>query len=190
MPTDQPGSVRIGTWNLKLCPPPDLERGSALRTWMDSQDAQLWLLTEVHPDWTSPEGFVLSPPRSLDPDKPKRWAGISASHSLTEVTGPQDHPGDEGLALARMAVAGTSVLVACSVLPWRASGRYWHGLPTGQPEQYVTCSTATSPGSPRRASQASSWSGVATSTRNSCRRTGPVRTTVRRRCGGPSPTSG
>ncbi|NEM05469.1 hypothetical protein [Geodermatophilus normandii] len=31
---------------------------------------------------------------------------------------------------------GTTVLVACSVLPWRGAGECWRGLPDGQLDQF------------------------------------------------------
>ncbi|SDC77302.1 Metal-dependent hydrolase, endonuclease/exonuclease/phosphatase family [Geodermatophilus telluris] len=130
--------MRIGTWNLKLCPTSSSDRGRAMAAWLDTQQADLWLLTEVHAAW-HPHGaaFVTSPPRSHDGDESKRWAGIEARLPLTEVE-PDDreHAGAEGLALARVDLDGTSVLVACSVLPWRGAGSYWRGLPDGQFHQF------------------------------------------------------
>jgi hypothetical protein len=127
--------VRIGTWNLKLCPSRDWPRGRSIGEWLDAQHADLWLLTEVHPDW-DPGRMAVSPPRSHDAEQPKRWAGIRTELPLTELPADCKHPGEEGLVLARVEMDGTSILVACSVLPWKGSGPYWHGLPDGQYSQF------------------------------------------------------
>jgi endonuclease/exonuclease/phosphatase family metal-dependent hydrolase len=45
--------------------------------------------------------------------------------------------GEEGLVLARLQLDGAStVLVACSVLPWKDAGQYWPGLPPGQVAEF------------------------------------------------------
>jgi hypothetical protein len=127
--------VRIGTWNLKLCPTSSFPRGQAIAAWMDSQAVDVWLLTEVHRDWgRSDRGFVVAPERGAAPAH-KRWSGIEARLPLGELrtTGDSVHPGEEGLVLARLRLDdASSVLVACSVLPWKGAGTYWPGLPAGQ----------------------------------------------------------
>ncbi|MGY1784708.1 endonuclease/exonuclease/phosphatase family protein [Geodermatophilus sp. SYSU D00698] len=129
--------MRIGTWNLRLCPRPSSEKGQRISAWLDDQKADLWLLTEVHRDWDPRGGrFLASPPRSFDGDKPKRWAGIETGLPVTALPAGGEHPGEEGLVLARVDVDGTSVLVACSVLPWKGAHQYWHGLPTGHFAQF------------------------------------------------------
>ncbi|WP_336031169.1 endonuclease/exonuclease/phosphatase family protein [Geodermatophilus sp. FMUSA9-8] len=130
--------MRIGTWNLRLCPTSTSETGRAISAWLDDQKADLWLLTEVHRDWHPRGGSIaVSPPRSFDPEAPKRWAGIETRLPLTPVPAAGDHPGEEGLALARVEVDGRQVLIACSVLPWKGAGEYWHGLPEGQIQQFA-----------------------------------------------------
>ena len=130
--------MRIGTWNLRLCPPSTSETGQAISSWLDGQKADVWLLTEVHRDWDPRGGSIaVSPPRSFDPEAPKRWAGIETRLPLTPVSAGDDHPGEEGLSLARIEVDGRQVLVACSVLPWSGAGKYWHGLPKGQIDQFA-----------------------------------------------------
>ncbi|MGY1833181.1 endonuclease/exonuclease/phosphatase family protein [Geodermatophilus sp. SYSU D01180] len=138
MPTDQPSTLRVGTWNLDRCPPSSSDKGQEVAAWLDAQKADIWLLTEVHRDWDPRGGnFAVSPARSFDPDRPRRWAGIETTLPLTELTAERDHPGDEGLVLARVDVDGTSVLVASSVLPWKSAGKYWFELPDGQVEQFA-----------------------------------------------------
>jgi Endonuclease/Exonuclease/phosphatase family len=128
--------VRIGTWNLELCPRSTSPRGAAIATWLGSQAADIWLLTEVHRDWDPRGGaFVVSPPRSSGPPE-KRWAGIATALSMEQLPPVEESSssGEEGLCLARLLVGapGGSVLVACSVLPWKGAGKYWPGLPVGQ----------------------------------------------------------
>jgi hypothetical protein len=133
--------VRIGTWNLKLCPPTTSDRGQAIASWLDDQAADLWLLTEVHRDWDAGgRQFVVSPPRGGSPAE-KRWAGIATALPLGELrtAGTEAHAGEEGLCLARVELGGqapSSLLVACSVLPWKGAGQYWPGLPTGQVAEF------------------------------------------------------
>ncbi|WP_448609424.1 endonuclease/exonuclease/phosphatase family protein [Geodermatophilus sp. URMC 60] len=130
--------MRIGTWNLKLCPTSTSERGQAIATWMDAQAVDVWLLTEVHRDWDPRGGrLVVAPPRGID-RKEKRWAGIETALPLGELrtAGGAEHAGDEALVLARLELGESSVLVACSVLPWRGAGDYWPGLPSGQAAQF------------------------------------------------------
>jgi hypothetical protein len=138
MSTDSSSTFRIGTWNLRQCPAPSTDKGKTVASWLDAQKADVWLLTEVHCDWDPRGGtFIASPPRSFDGDKPKRWAGIETALPLTEIPpGSEGHSGEEGLVLARVDLEGTSILVACSVLPWKGAGDYWHGLPSGQLEQW------------------------------------------------------
>jgi len=130
--------VRIGTWNLGLrstSPTPDWANKAA---WLDEQEGQLWLLTEVHQSWDSRgNAFAVSPERSRFPDK-GRWAGIETSCSLTQLPMRTEgfHPADEGLVLARVRLGSMPVLVACSVLPWNGAGEYWNGLPAPHLDQY------------------------------------------------------
>jgi hypothetical protein len=130
--------VRIGTWNLKLGPSSDSDRGQAIAAWLDEQQADLWLLTEVHRGWDARGGrFVVSPERSVSAEH-KRWSGIATSLPLGELGTRADpeRPGEESLVLARVDMGSTTVLVACSVLPWRGAGEYWRGLPDGQLDQF------------------------------------------------------
>jgi hypothetical protein len=127
--------VRIGTWNLKLCPTSESVRGQAIASWMEAQAAGIWFLTEVHRDWAPQVGRLeVSPPRGVAPEN-KRWAGIQTALPLRELRTASDlqHAGEEGLCLARLVLdGGSTVLAACSVLPWRGAGQYWRGLPAGQ----------------------------------------------------------
>ena len=131
--------MRIGTYNLRLCPTSSSARGQAIADWMTSQDVDVWLLTEVHRDWTSGKGrLTVSPERSVSPVE-KRWAGIETDLPLggLPTSAGSVHAGEEGLVLARLQPdEAASVLVACSVLPWRGAGDYWQGLPSGQAAEF------------------------------------------------------
>jgi hypothetical protein len=98
-------------------------------------------LTEVHRDWDACDGqFVVSPPRGGGPAE-KRWAGIATAlpFGRLRTAGAPTHAGEEGLCLARLELGGpapSSVLVACSVLPWKGAGQYWPRLPAGQAAEF------------------------------------------------------
>lgn len=156
--------MRIGTWNLKLCPEPGGERGRAIAAWLDSQAVDVWLLTEVHRDWDPRGGrFVVAPPRAGSDQDTKRWAGIETRLPVGEVGAGAElaHPGEEGLCLARLAIDGSSVLVACSVLPWKGAGKYWPGLPLGQVGEFrhVLGHHVARIAAERRAGEALIWGG-------------------------------
>jgi hypothetical protein len=129
------GLTRIATWNLRECPSPGYAKGNEVARWQEKLAADIWLLTEVHRDWDSPSRFSVSPPRGGTDRDVKRWAGIQTRLPMTPLhDGPTDVPAaEESLCLARVQLpegAQTrSVLVACSVLPWRGAGRYWPGIP-------------------------------------------------------------
>jgi hypothetical protein len=131
--------VRIGTYNLRLCPESSSPRGQAIAAWMQSQAVDVWLLTEVHRDWTSgKERLVVAAERGAAPAW-KRWSGIETDLQLGELrtSGESSHAGEEGLVLARLQLdAGSSVLIAGSVLPWKDAGQYWPGLPPGQVAEF------------------------------------------------------
>ncbi len=135
----QRSTVRIGTWNLKLCPTTTSARGQAISAWMDTQAVDIWLLTEVHRDWVQDGAqFVVAPERGAAPDY-KRWSGIETALPLAglRTSGEPQHAGEEGLVLARVQVDdASSVLVACSVLPWEGAGTFWPGLPAGQAAEF------------------------------------------------------
>jgi hypothetical protein len=129
--------VRIGTWNVNRAFSGN-ERGDVLAAWLRGQEVDLWLITEVHSDWR-PRGreLIVSPSRSWGAER-QRWAAIESSSTVEQLTpdaGAQ-HPGEEGLALARVEHEGLRVLVACSVLPLLDSGDNWEGLPEGRSEQF------------------------------------------------------
>ncbi|MGY1709093.1 hypothetical protein ACI8AC_06235 [Geodermatophilus sp. SYSU D00758] len=106
-----------------------------MAAWLDEQDVDIWLLTEVHRDG-DPRGRKLAvwPPRGFGPDH-QRWAGIATTlpSGTLRTVGDPGHAGEEGLSLARLVVdiPGSTVLVACSVLPWKDPGESWPGLPSG-----------------------------------------------------------
>lgn len=133
--------MRIGTWNLELCPRSDSPRGRAIAAWLDGQQADVWLLTEVNRGWDAGgRSFAVSPARGCAPGD-RRWAGVVTGLPLGELStvGDPRHPAEEGLCLSRLSIGGPgrSVLVACSVLPWKGAGKYWPGLPLVQFDEFA-----------------------------------------------------
>jgi hypothetical protein len=96
------------------------------------QDASLWLLTEVSAFWSAPDASVAVSPQQPGQHEAHRLAGVQSNFPLTPLAAAGDHPGEQGLCLARAELpAGGTLLVACSVLPWRGARQWWHGLPAG-----------------------------------------------------------
>ncbi len=130
--------MRIGTYNVNRGLAPSSGRRKAIVSWIDGEAVDIWLLTEVHSNW-APDRMVVSPRRAVGPEH-QRWAGIVTALPLGELrtSGDPDHGGEEGLSLARVRLDGPtpSVLVACSVLPWKGAGRYWPGLPAGHVAEF------------------------------------------------------
>jgi hypothetical protein len=130
------GLMRIATWNLREYPSPGYAKGNEVARWQEKLSADVWLLTEVHRNWESPSGeFSVSPPRGGASKDTKRWAGIQTRLPMEPLDDwPTDVPAaEESLCLARVQLPDgaktKSVLVACSVLPWRGAARYWPGIP-------------------------------------------------------------
>jgi len=112
--------VRIGTWNLQQGVPPS-SRSASQRGFLEAQQTDLWLLTEVHARvHVHGADTVLSPPRTVKPSQ--RWSGISTCHPIEALPSPH-----EGLALARVHLDERSLLVGCSVMPWRGARTSWPG---------------------------------------------------------------
>ena len=99
--------MRIGTWN--LAGRWSAEHDELIR----SQDADLWLLTEVS-DRLHVEGYDLHVSEALMAAK-RRWAGVLARSDQAMVPQADPHPAS---VLAR--IGGRTV--CSSILPWRACG--------------------------------------------------------------------
>jgi hypothetical protein len=133
--------MRIGTWNLWDCPPPPWPRGQAIASWLNAQDVDIWLLTEVRLEWPTRTSPLVFSSKRADGPTYKRWATIDTTLPLAELEtcGDPKCPGEEGLRLARLRLEGpdpSSVLVACSVLPWKGADEDWTTLPSGQARQF------------------------------------------------------
>ncbi|SFT67287.1 hypothetical protein SAMN05660657_02323 [Geodermatophilus amargosae] len=139
MLSDSSSTVRIGTWNLGLQAAAPTADWQAKARWLDARSSRLWLLTEAHQSWDPRDGHLtVSPPRKLDPEH-GRWAAIETTLDTGEPPAQRNagHAAEEGLALARVRIAGRDVLVACSVLPYDGIDAYWDGLPTDAVEQFA-----------------------------------------------------
>jgi hypothetical protein len=131
-----PGLFRIATWNLRGRPHPGYGKGEEVARWQEKVSADVWLLTEVHSDWGWSSGnWAVSPPRSGEAPDTRRWAGIQTQLPMTQLLDDStDRPAaEESLCLARVhlpeSVPVRSVLIACSMLPFRGAGKWWPGLP-------------------------------------------------------------
>lgn len=118
---DSDGRLRrptvVGTWNLNAGQA--LKHRAAQGEWI-REHADLWLLTEVHTAATDdiPHQVVSDAVAGM-PNV--HWSGIASRWPLEEVSS-----GNPTLALAQVCTPeGGALLVASSVLPWRAAGAYW-----------------------------------------------------------------
>jgi hypothetical protein len=127
--------LRIGTWNLEKYPLPTSDKGACVTAFLHQERADIWLFTEVNAGWATSHGrLVTSPARSYGREQ-DRWAGIQTRLPITQLMDGGEGPAaaEEALCLARVelpdSAGSSSVLVACSVLPWGGAGQYWPGLP-------------------------------------------------------------
>lgn len=132
--------MRVGTWNLESAPSPFGSRGRAIQSFLDNVAADIWLLTEVHSEWPR---TTVSPARGAGPPH-QRWAGIATVLPLFSLacTGSvgNPHPGEEGLCIARLTLpGGATLLLACSVWPWRGARPHWPGLSGTTQAEQVSC---------------------------------------------------
>ena len=125
--------MRLATWNLKSCPAPQSARGHHIGEILSTVKSDITLLTEVHADWVIEGQAVKISPNRPGYKRQQRLAGVQSTFVLELLEGSNDHPGEEALCLVRASVPGTaetdSVLVACSVMPWRGGGKSWSRLP-------------------------------------------------------------
>jgi len=124
--------MRLATWNLKLCPAPQSQRGQRISQLLAHDGDSIMLLTEVHANWG-----IATPHSSISPqrsgyERQHRLAGVFSSLPHDRLEGPSDHVAEEeALCLVRVKTpdsAAQSVLVACSVMPWRGAAKWWSGL--------------------------------------------------------------
>ncbi len=137
-PITRRSTVRIGPWNLYLRANSPTEGWASEADWLHEQHADLWLLTEVSTQWKPRNGqFIDSSRRCIRHDQ-LRWAAIETTlpNLGSRTTGDPEHPGEQGLALARIVVDGRSVLLACSVLPYEGGAAGLGRLSGGQKEQF------------------------------------------------------
>jgi hypothetical protein len=102
--------VRIGTWNL------DGRWSADHLALIQSQECDIWLLTEVPADASLPRMKGHRTKHEMTPGK--TWAAIFAS--LEVIPQPDPHP-------ASAMVLLDDFRVVSSVLPWRGCGSSWEG---------------------------------------------------------------
>jgi hypothetical protein len=117
-PPEQTATLRIGLWNLQKATTFS-RKGAAQADYVMRTDADIWVLTEVPADLRLRKGNVLvgSIRRS---DKSQCWTAIASRWTLVPLR--VRHP---TLLLAAARHPAANILIACSVLPWRAAGEAW-----------------------------------------------------------------
>jgi hypothetical protein len=131
VPSSHTRGVRLATWNLDKCPAPQRARGQRIREMLAYDGDSVTLLTEVHANWAMNGQKVSMSPERTGYKRQHRLAVVQSTFDLGLLESASDHPGEQSLCLVRASVPSSetgSVLVACSVLPWRGAGRWWSGL--------------------------------------------------------------
>jgi hypothetical protein len=119
------GELRVGTWNLDRDKPRWRQPHQEDHI---SNQADLWLLTEVPANWqfgTANSSFSGSRPDEDD----QYWSEIICSWPIEPII--TKHP---SLAMARIDHPGKPFLVAASVFPWRGAAEFW---PTGDGDTFA-----------------------------------------------------
>lgn len=112
--------MRIGTFNL------DGKWSPAHRDFLEHEQCDVWLLTEVHVD-TTITGMHGHPTRELMAPK-RSWAAVFTSADAER----QDDPHR-----ATAAVRVDGIAFVSSVLPWRSCGPTWEGATLGEKMQFA-----------------------------------------------------
>lgn len=117
--------LRVGTWNLDRDKPPWRQPFQADHI---SEEADLWLLTEVPVAWqrvTAKVTFSGTRPA----EKGQYWSAIISKWPLERI--PAKHP---ALAMAHVDHPDGAFLAASSVFPWRGAAKFW---PSGDGDTFA-----------------------------------------------------
>jgi endonuclease/exonuclease/phosphatase family metal-dependent hydrolase len=124
--------VRLTTWNLKDCPSIQSGRGQLIEEMLAAFNADITLLTEVNAEWAADGQDVSMSPHRRGYEGRLRLAGVHSRLPLEQLDMPAGHPvEEEALCLVRAKTSESeteSILIACSVLPWRGAAKWWSGL--------------------------------------------------------------
>jgi endonuclease/exonuclease/phosphatase family metal-dependent hydrolase len=118
--------MHLATWNLECALPSETTRLRRLRASMAEVRADVWVLTEAHPDVAPGSEFERVACSATAPDRVAggRWVVLWIRCGLTAhaLTAPGDPERAAAMFIAR--AQGRPLLVAGSVLPWRSDGRH------------------------------------------------------------------
>lgn len=118
--------MRVATWNLDHARPGDWARTPRLQQAMrDVPPADVWVLTETHPEVAPAPGFTLTAVSNPAPDRPddECWVAIWVRRRLAATPLPMHGDPERTAAVLIGEPGGRPVLVVGTVLPWRQDSR-------------------------------------------------------------------
>lgn len=127
-PISMPG-LKIATWNLEHAQP-QTPQGQAQRQWIDQVNADLWIFTETHPEFSLGKDYrsVMSTPGCSGAEEAGPWVQIWVRNDGLQRLSPLPtaDPDRTACALIELDHGGRS-LVYGTILPW--IGSTWRNHP-------------------------------------------------------------
>ena len=117
--------MKLATWNVAM--PLSARRRAAIRTYLDAQQADVWVLTETHEALTPGYAFSHSSANGCDgtSHKEQHWVTIWSRYPLERL----ETSDRERTAAVRVTPdSGDCFVIYGTVLPWRGSA--WRGHPS------------------------------------------------------------
>ena len=117
--------MKIATWNVQRPRARTPERRDRLRSLMQAQDADVWVLTETTESLAPSDGFSASFSKTSDrPETPgERWVGIWSRFPIIEQFAVRDSARSTAV---RVQAGAQHLIVFGTVLPW--VGSTWRGI--------------------------------------------------------------
>lgn len=117
--------MKIATWNVDRACPGNGARAGRIRRAIAEIEADVWVLTETHPDFTPGEGFARAAVSAGAPDREgtECWVAIWVRRDLASKDLTLSGQPERSAASLLSGTNGSPVIVFGSVLPWRADVR-------------------------------------------------------------------
>jgi hypothetical protein len=118
--------MKIATWNVDRVRPGNGARSERIRRAIAEVDADVWVLTETHPDFTPGEGFATAAVSASAPDRKgaECWVAIWVRRDwASEEFTLSGQPERSAASLLRRTNGKPIIIFGC-VLPWRSDVRH------------------------------------------------------------------